>query len=364
MAKQWITAIVIVFLAIGGAGAFWYWSTGAGDKPVREKRVSNVNVVQPQMRTVRDVVAAVGTLRARNAVALISEVSGRIVALNFEPGDPVAKDQLLVRLDDRQARADLQVAEAQYADARRQYDRARSLQSNNSISQSQVDALRTALEVADAQRQAARTRLDNHRIHAPFAGVVGLVDISVGAYITLGESITTLDAVDPMELTFSVPERYLGQISQGQTLTARTAAFPDLAFQGTLAELGTRIDSLSRALPVKALIDNREGKLRPGQFISVNLTLRQRQALVIPEQAVLVRGTKAFVFVAVDGEARRMEVSLGVREPGQVEVRTGVALDDAVVITGQDRLSSGDRVAIVDDADALISSGAPTAQGW
>lgn len=362
MAKQWFVAVGIVTLAIVGAGGFLYLDGGAATEQPHQKRVSNVNVVTPVTDSVRDVVVAVGTLKSREAVELTSEVNGRIVELNFQPGEPVAKGQLLVRLDDRQALADVRVSDAQYADAKRQYDRAQSLRSNNSISQAQVDGLRTALDVAEALREAARTRLEDHRIEAPFDGIVGLVDVSVGAYLNIGDSIATLDATDRMELMFSVPERYLGQIEQGQRLSARTAAFPERVFEGALAELGTRLNELSRSLPVKALIDNTEGRLRPGQFMSVNLTLRQREALVIPEQAVLIQGNKAFVFVASGDEAVRREVTLGSREPGLVEVSKGISKSDSVVITGQDRLSSGDRISVVEDDDALLSSESSASQ--
>lgn len=364
MAKQWLIATTIIVLAAVGVGAVFYLDDGADTEQAREKRASNVNVVQPKADLVRDVVVAVGTLRSRQEIELTSEVSGRIVELNFAPGDPVSEGQLLVRLDDRQAQADLRVSNAQYADAKRQYDRAQSLRSNNSISQAQVDALRTALDVAEAQLEAARTRLNDHRIEAPFAGVVGLVDKSVGAYLNIGDSIATLDATDKMELTFAVPERYLGEVTQGQVLTAKTAAFPDRDFGGTLAELGTRINELSRSLPVKALIDNAEGRLRPGQFMSVSLTLQEREALVIPEQAVLVQGSKAFVFVADEGEARRIEVELGSREPGVVEVTKGVSSTDSIIITGQDRLSSGDKIAVVEDDNALVTSESTTTRLW
>lgn len=362
--KQWMTAFCIALLAILAAGGYQYFGGGSADAgPGRAKRVSNVNVVKPVEDQVRDVVVAVGTLQAQRAIELTSEVNGRIVELNFEPGEPVAKGQLLVRLDDRQARADLRVAQAQYDDARRQYDRARSLQARNSISQSQVDELRTAMEVADAQRASAQTRLEDHRIEAPFAGVAGLRDVTVGAYLNEGDSIATLDAIDQLDLTFSIPERYLGQISRGQHLTALTSAFPDQPFDGTLTELGTRVNELSRALPVKALVANPDRKLRPGQYMSVNLTLRQRRALVIPEQAVLVQGNNAYVFVADQNAARRVEVTLGARKPGIVEVVSGVSADDSVIVTGQDRLSSGDAIQVVEGDDVLLSGDASRFKG-
>jgi membrane fusion protein (multidrug efflux system) len=265
----------------------------------------------------------------------------------------VDKGELLLQLDDRQATADLRVIESQLADARRQLERANRLRSNNSISQSQVDELRTAVDVAIAEREAARVRLENHRIVAPFSGVLGLSDLSVGAYVTPGTAIATLDATDQMELTFSVPERFLGQVSLGQVVRGNSPAWPEEIFHGELVELGTRISELSRSLPVRAVIDNPEGRLRPGQFMSASLTLRERKALVIPEQAVLIRGDDKYVFLAEDGVAQRTRVTLGSRMPGLVEVVSGISDSDRVIITGQDRLSSGDRVEIKDEGNAI-----------
>ncbi|MBS3803658.1 MAG: efflux RND transporter periplasmic adaptor subunit [Oleiphilaceae bacterium] len=358
MIKQWLIGFFILVLALGGAGTFHYLEAGKKPEGGREKRISPVNAVSPVATEVRDRVAAVGTLQSRQQLALISEVNGRLTELNFQPGERVEKGQLLVRLDDRQARVDLRVVDAQLADARRQYDRARSLRSNNSISQAQVDELRTLVDITEAQREAARTRLNDHRIDAPFAGIVGLVDLSLGAYVTVGDAIATLDATDQMELTFSVPERYIGQIGKGQKLTGITAAFPDQVFEGSLTELGSRLSELSRSLPVKALIANPDLKLRPGQFMSVSLTLRTRQALVIPEQAVLVQGNKALVYLVNGDTARRTEVVLGSREPGLVEVVSGLGDTDRVIITGQDRLSSGDPINVVEDEDVLLSGNA------
>lgn len=359
MGRQILIAFIVLVLAAGGAGVLWFQQQAGVTAEQKQRPPANVDVIYPRMAEVQDVVEAVGTLQAREDVMITAEVSGRIVRLNFEEGQPVEKGQVLVRLDDRQARADLQVAEAQLQDARTKYDRASRLQSNNSISQSQVDELRTALSVAEAQKVAAETRLDNHRIEAPFGGVVGLRDVSVGTYLNIGDSVTTLDAINPMELTFSVPERYLGQIDYGQGLRSSTAAYPGQAFSGKLSELGTRLNPLSRSLPVKAIIDNPDGKLRPGLFMAVSLTLQNRRALVIPEQAVLTRGDNQYVFIAVDGQARRQTLELGTREPGKVEVISGLKPEDAVIITGQDRLSSGDAVSVLDSENALIGGGWP-----
>lgn len=347
MWKQWLIALVLVVVAVGGAWVYRTYDSGSEQQASGERPASAVNTMRPERDTVRDVVKAVGNLQALNAVELTTEVSGRVIEINLAAGKKVKEGDLLLRLDDRQAQADLAEIEARLADARRQLERANRLRTNNSISQSQVDELKTAVDVALAQRQAARVRLDNHRIQAPFSGVVGLTDISIGAYVTAGTAITTLDTTERMELNFSIPERFLGQVSVGQEVRGVSPAYPDQPFRGELMELGTRINELSRSLPVRALIENTDGRLRPGQFMSATLTLQQREALVIPEQAVMIRGDEQYVFVAEDGAARRVSVELGSRMPGMVEIVSGVQLEDEVIVTGQDRLSSGDRIRVL-----------------
>lgn len=353
MAKQWLIALGLLLLAGGGIFAWDTMNPQAAGDSQRERPASKVNVVSPTMDVVKDSVSAVGSLRARDQISLTTELSGRVVELNLNAGSRVAKGDLLLRLDDRQARADRQVAEATLADARRQLERARSLQANNSISQSQVDQLRTAVDVAQAQLASAQTRVDNYRIEAPFSGVIGLNDISMGAYLGAGTEVATLDSTRRMELGFAISEKFLGQILLGQTVQGHSPAYPEERFDGELIELGTRINELSRTLPVRALIDNPDGKLRPGQFMSARLTLRQREALIIPEQAVMLRGDETYVFVAEDGIARRISVELGSRSPGLVEVASGLSLDHQVIVTGQDRLSSGDRINVVEDTAAI-----------
>jgi len=142
-------------------------------------------------------------------------------------------------------------------------------------------------------------------------------------------------------------------VKTGQTVLAQSPAFPGETFEGKLVELDSRISELSRALPVRALIDNRDGRLRPGQFMSASLTLQKREGLVIPEQALMIRGDEKYVFV-VDGEqARRVSVSTDARMPGWVEIAEGLSADAEVVVTGQDRLSSGNPVRIVDNEQAI-----------
>lgn len=350
--KQWLIAVALLAAALAAAWLVQYYNsnTDVGTASTPERAPTSVAVAFPERTTVSDRVKAVGNLQAEDSIALTTELSGRVVQLNLEPGQRVAKGDVLLRLDDRQAQADLQVIEARLADAKRQYDRARQLSTSNSIAIAQMDELRTAAEVLQAQRVAAKVNLENHRISAPFAGIIGLSDISLGAYVTAGTRLATLDSTRRMELNFSVPERYLGQLKVGLAVQGESPAYPGQAFGGELVALDSRVSELNRSLAVRALIDNADGRLRPGQFMSASLTLQQRQSLVIPEQAVIVRGDNSYVFVAEDGIARRLTVSLGARLPGQVEVTEGLEDGAEVVVTGQDRLSSGERVSPNPDA--------------
>ena len=182
MWKQWLVGLAVVAIVLVGAGVYMNQQPVAEGQD-QQAKPTTVNIGQPQMRQIRDQISAVANLRPVDSVELMTEASGRVVELNLKPGQPVQQGEVLLRLDDRQARADLAVLKARLSDARRQYDRARSLRANNSVSQSQVDELQTSVAVAAAELEAAKVRLENHRIEAPFAGVIGLSNISLGAFL-------------------------------------------------------------------------------------------------------------------------------------------------------------------------------------
>lgn len=353
--KQVLILIVVVVLAASGAIWFNQSQEKSADKQ-RQSRAKAVNVMAPVFRAISDSVHSVGTLKARQAIEISSQVNGRVVAVNFKSGQAVTKEDLLIQLDDREIKADMDAAVARVKNARQQLDRARKLQSTKSISQSQVDELRADLDVFSSELMSIKVRLQNHQLTAPFSGRIGTKDIAIGSYLESGDVITTLDAVDPMELVFAIPERFLGEVSEGQTVTSITSAYPSTPFEGELTELGTRIDSLSRTLPARALIPNKTGKLLPGMFMSVRLSFSQREALVIPEQAVLVQGASKYLFV-IDGDiAKRKDITLGARDDGYVEVITGIEVSDSIIITGHQRLSSGDKVKLAKEGSPILAS--------
>ena len=358
MKKSWILIIAGLAILLVLVWAL-HDSNGEGDEPPAEgmpegERTSHVNVIQPEQRRIRDSVQAVGSTRALDAVDITSEVDARVRTLHFEEGEAVSEGDLLVELDDRRARAEYESAAARLEDAQARHERAQRLRADGNISAAEADERRAEMRVARAEKARAEVDLENHRIHAPFDGVAGLRQINRGAWLRAGDPVTTLDSVHPMELHFAVPERYLRHLGKGQTLEARSRAWPDKRFEGEVTRLGSRVEPGSRNLRLKALLDNEDGQLRPGQFMTLRLDLEEREGLILPEEALLTEGRSQYVFVVEDGKASRREIVRGRRTHGEVEIREGLSKEEKVVINGHDRLRDGDSVEILEDPDALV----------
>jgi len=296
---------------------------------------------------IADRVEAVGTTRAWEAVNITSETSGRVSAINFKEGQRVEAGHLLVELDAEAEKAQLQELKALRDDAERQLDRSRQLLSSRNVAPARVDELRAALAAANARVNRVESLVEDKQIRAPFAGVVGLREVSLGAVVDDNRVITTLDDLSQLRLDFSVPERFLGQLKTGVPLAARSAAFPDRTFQGSVDEINTRIDPATRSVRVQGRLPNDDGALLPGMFLNVSLVLAERpDAVVIPEQALIPIGDKQYVYVVANDKAERREVTTGVRRRGEVEITRGLTPGEQVVTEGVQRLRDGASVTV------------------
>jgi membrane fusion protein (multidrug efflux system) len=349
--SAFLAVVVIVTLAVL---ALWQFSgTGQG---AQQQQVQVVNVEKPRMTELTRHIEAVGSAQALRSLSVSSEVDGRVMRIAMQEGGQAKAGDLLLTLDDRTAKAELASAAAALADARTAWQRAERLRHTRAVSEAEVDSLQAALDSAEAAHQAAAARLSYHQIRAPFAGTLGLRQVDAGSYLRAGDVITTLDAVDQLEVQFTVPERDIALLALGQTLTAYSDSWPEKAFPGKVTQIDSRVDSVNRAITVKAQLDNREKLLRPGQFLQVSLAVSQQQGLMIPEQAVLTQGVVSYAFVLEGEKVQRRELKLGSRELGWVEVRSGIEVDDSVVINGHGRLGDGSTVQVVEDPEALLPS--------
>ncbi|EIC22506.1 efflux RND transporter periplasmic adaptor subunit [Thiorhodovibrio frisius] len=296
-----------------------------------------------------DRIEALGTLKARESVVITANVTDAISAIHFDDGDRVKAGDLLVEMVSIEEHAQLEEVTARMGEAQSQYDRVKSLEASGSASTSLLDERRRDLFTARASLAAIESRLSDRLIKAPFDGVVGLRNISLGALVQPGDVITTLDDDSRLKLDFAVPSLFLGSLAPGVQVEARTRAIPDQVFEGTVSSIDSRVDPVTRSVQVRALFDNNQRLLRPGQLMTVDLLRNPRQALMVPESALLHRGEEHFVFV-VTGEAPmvdKRQVEIGTRKPGQAEILSGLNAGDRVVTHGLQKIKPGAPVKII-----------------
>jgi membrane fusion protein (multidrug efflux system) len=266
----------------------------------------------------------------------------------FEDGQAVRARETLVELESTEEVAQLAQARASQADAKLRFERVADLAKSGTESRSRYDEVRTALDAANARVEEIQARIADLRIRAPFAGVLGLREVSPGTLVKPGDRITTLDDVDRIKLDFSVPEAFLSLVEPGLEVRTQTAAVPGRTFVGRVAAVDSRVDPDTRAIRVRAEIDNPDHVLRPGLLLSLELRANPERSLALAEQALVPLGSSQFVVVLdQDDKPQRVEVEIGRRVPGLVEIRKGLTKDARVVIDGATLIPPGGVVEIV-----------------
>jgi membrane fusion protein (multidrug efflux system) len=378
--------IAAVGIATLGAGAWWYQNQpakapvegqSAGAAPAPQGAASaagagggggkpTVEVAQVEQMKLVDESQTVGSLRSRQGVVLRPEVSGRITQLNFRDGDRVKKGQLLVQFDDQLPTAQVQQAQAELNIAMANNTRNAELVAQNFISRRTLDESAAAQQVAEAKLALARATAARLKIIAPFDGLAGIRLVNVGDYLKDGADIVNVEDIDAIFVDYRLPERFQTKIRRGQTSVIELDALPGRNFTATVLAIDPLIDANGRSVGVRACIDNRRLQLRPGMFARVNAVFGQRDnARVIPEEAILPQGGKQFVIKLVNGTepnsrvTQRVEVKIGLRSPGKVEVLEGLEAGDTVVTAGQQRVQrDGTAVRVMDMAAPTPRAGA------
>ncbi len=303
----------------------------------------------------QDSVQALGTAKANESLTITAKVSETVQKVAFDSGDFVEAGQVLVDLTGQVQLAGLEEARAAYKEAEQQLKRGEELAAKHLIPGSQLDTQRATRDAARARMDQVRAQLSDRVITAPFDGVLGLRQVSPGALVTPGTAITTLDDVSIIKLDFSVPETLIAALAPGQSVSALSAAYPEQVFTGVLRTIDSRVDPVTRSVLARADIPNPERRLRPGMLLTVDVRRAPRQALALPELALLQIGRNSFVFrVTADGTVAQVPVKTGARERGRVEILDGIAAGDRIVVEGTVKLRSGAKV-----VEAGVS---PTAQ--
>ena len=316
---------------------------GAG--PAGPARPVAVEVAKVQVTRLVDDAQAVGSLRSRQGVMLRPEVSGRVTQLNFRDGERVRKGQLLVQFDDQLPQAQVKQSLAELSIAQANHKRNQELLAQNFVSQRSLDESAANLEVAQAKLALARATAERLKILAPFDAIAGIRNVNVGDYLKDGTDIVNLEDIDTVFVDYRLPERFQGKVKPGLKAAVELDALPGRKFEARVQAVDPLIDANGRSIGVRASIPNRELQLRPGMFARVSTLFGVRErASIVPEEAIVPQGGKVFVIRLVPGPdqdtlvSQRVEVKLGIRRPGQVEILEGLKEGETVVIAGQQRL--------------------------
>jgi membrane fusion protein (multidrug efflux system) len=290
----------------------------------------------------------VGNLSARESIDIRSEIAAEITLIGFQEGAEVERDQVLFRLDDMKLQAQVAEARARFDQARHENDRGKVLVEKESISRQQYDQFRFDLAAAEAALHLTEERMDDAIIRAPFPGRMDQREVSLGQFVNVGQALSSLVQVDPLEVEFNVPERYLGQLRFGQVIRITSVAYPGEAFEGEVFFVSPQLEERNRTISMKAIIDNTDGRLKPGMFANLELVFQARSnAIIIPEQAISYHGDQASVVVlGQDGKAEYRDVGVGLRLSGNAEVTTGLTAGDIVVVEGYQKMSPGSQILI------------------
>ena len=328
-------------------------------------RPPSVEIAKVEIMRLTDDTQAVGSLRSRRGVVLRPEVSGRITQLNFTDGQRVRKGQLLVQFDDQLPQAQVQQSMAELSIAQANQKRNQELVAQNFISQRSLDESAANLQVAQAKLALSQATADRLKIIAPFDGIVGIRQVNVGDYLKDGADIVNIEDIDAIFVDFRLPERFQAKVKRGQTAALDIDALPGRKYTALVEAIDPLIDANGRSVGVRGCIDNRQLQLRPGMFARVNVVFGVREtARVIPEEAIIPQGGKQFVIRLLPGPSAqtrttlRVEVKVGLRRPGKVEILEGLEADDSVVASGQQRVQKDGTVVTVLD---MLARGARAA---
>ncbi|MGH7805842.1 MAG: efflux RND transporter periplasmic adaptor subunit [Candidatus Binatia bacterium] len=358
MLRAFVVAIVSALLSAACSGG------GADGKPAGTMPPVFVETMVMKPSAIRDVAELVGQLEAEESVDLRAEIRGIIEEVAFEEGTRVEAAALLFRLRDSEQAAELAAAEARERLAADTHRRFRELAEQEVTSRWELERVSRELDVARAEVARARVRLAKTRIRAPFAGKLGARKVSPGDTIDSDTMLVDIHATERLRLALAVPERFAPVARVGIPLEVAVAAYPGEWFRGEVYFVAPAVDAANRQLSLKAIVQNSDGRLWPGQFAEIRTELTRRdEALVVPDSALVYEGQTSFVWrVGDDRKAERVDVEVGIHGEGKIELRKGVAVGDEVVVAGTNKLFPGAMIA-TDPPPASASAPAEAGRG-
>jgi RND family efflux transporter MFP subunit len=308
-----------------------------------------VPVTEAPVTFIRDetVLESVGTGIALKAVTIYPSVAGEVASVGFAAGDRVEQDDILVRLDDRRERLALDLAQVAVRDAEQTLARFERASQTGSVSESEVDSARTALQRAGLEREQAEIALADRRIRAPFTGIVGIAAIEPGDRVSIETALTSLDDRSELLVDFEVPEAFINRLAIGQSIRATTWSLPGVAFQGHISAMESRVDAQTRTLRIRGRFPNDNDRLRPGMSFAVFVDLPGDIYATVPETAVQWGRDGAYLWRISDGVAEKLFVTIHKRTGGRIMLEGPLEQGDSIVAEGVQRMREGIALSVV-----------------
>lgn len=359
-------AIIICFLSL------WFVSLRVGkpivrsiciaamstERPIdREQRVRVIEAQTVNLGTVSKRINTVGHLHANAMVVVKSEISGRIAELLFTEGGSVKKGDLIIRFEDAEHKAAVQIAEGELEHAKSSFERISKLHEQKAASSKQLDEENARLKMAEGKLLQAKANLEKANIKAPFDGNIGIINISPGAFVQAATELVTIVDNKSVKVTFKVPEKNIHDVGAGQVVEVKVSAFKEQVFTGTIEAVDAKVEQESHSIQVKGIIPNPDNLLRDGLFANVSLIVGEKgNSMTVDESSVDRIGEIEYVWVVERGRAEKRRVLTGARENGQVEIVAGLQPGQIVVTSGQIKLSDGAKVKISNMPDQSVKA--------
>lgn len=359
-------AIIICFLSL------WFVSLRVGkpivrsiciaamstERPIdREQRVRVIEAQTVNLGTVSKRINTVGHLHANAMVVVKSEISGRIAELLFTEGGSVKRGDLIIRFEDAEHKAAVQIAEGELEHAKSSFERISKLHEQKAASSKQLDEENARLKMAEGKLLQAKANLEKANIKAPFDGNIGIINISPGAFVQAATELVTIVDNKSVKVTFKVPEKNIHDVGAGQVVEVKVSAFKEQVFTGTIEAVDAKVEQESHSIQVKGIIPNPDNLLRDGLFANVSLIVGEKgNSMTVDESSVDRIGEIEYVWVVERGRAEKRRVLTGARENGQVEIVAGLQPGQIVVTSGQIKLSDGAKVKISNMPDPSVKA--------
>ena len=359
--KPYLYAAVILIVAVGAVAGLKALQIGklissAKEKGIPVETVSTTEVIKEKWERS---VESVGSLRAVQGADLSTESSGVITKIYFENGQEVQQGAMLLELDHETESANLRSAEAEADLARTVYERTKRLRANNTVPQSDLDAAESQLRKSAALVEQLKSTITKKQLVAPFSGRLGIREVNLGQFVDNGDTIVSLQSLDPVYVDFLLPQQLIAGLAVGKPLKLFTDVYPGREFDGSLTAINSEIDPVTRNIRLQGTLQNADGALRPGMFARVILTLGEAEEVIrIPATALLAAPYGDSVFVleketAEDGTAKTVAkqrfVRIGRARGDFVSVVKGLQPGETVVSAGAFKLRNGTPVEVNND---------------